>query len=214
MEIIKSFLDLFIHLDRHVVELTAHYGTWIYAIVFAIIFSETGFVVTPFLPGDSLLFVLGALAAQGSLHVGLLLLLLSIAAILGNTANYSIGKLLAAKVLNNERIPFLKQEYLDRTRDFYAKYGAKTIIITRFVPIIRTFAPFLAGVGNMPYGKFISYNIAGGLLWVLVGVLSGFFFGNLPFVSKHFSLVVLGIVVASLVPVVLEFLKHKSIAKS
>lgn len=209
MEIIKSFIDLFLHLDHHMVELTAQYGTWVYAIVFAIILAETGFVVTPFLPGDSLLFVLGALAAKGSLDLGTLLLILSIAAILGDSINYSIGKFLAPKVFNNEKIPFLKQEHLTRTQEFYNKYGSKTIIIARFVPIIRTIAPFLAGVASMPYVKFISFNVIGGLFWVFAGILAGFFFGNLPFVSENFSLVVLAIVVISLVPAVLEFLKHK-----
>lgn len=209
MEAIKSFIDLFVHLDHNVAQLAVHYGQWIYAIVFFIIFAETGFVITPFLPGDSLLFVLGALAAQESLNLGLLLVLLSVAAISGNMVNYSVGRFLSAKVLGDSHIPFIKKKYLARTHTFYEKYGAKTIIITRFVPIVRTFAPFLAGVGSMSYKKFTLYNIAGGLLWVAVGVMSGFFFGNLPFVSEHFSLVVLVIVVLSLVPAVLEFLKHR-----
>ena len=209
METIKSFIDVFVHLDHHMAAMAAQYGAWVYALVFAIIFSETGFVVTPFLPGDSLLFVLGALAAQGSLRLDVLLLLLSIAAISGNMVNYTIGRILAPRVFNNQRLRFLKPEYLTRTHNFYEKYGAKTIIITRFVPLIRTFAPFMAGVGNMSYGKFTAYNVAGGLLWVAVGVLSGFFFGNLPFVSGHFSLVVLMIVVISLLPAVYEFLKHR-----
>lgn len=207
MEIIKSFVDLFVHLDHHMAEMVAQYGQWVYGIVFLIIFSETGFVVTPFLPGDSLLFVLGALAAQGSLNLGLLLLLTSAAAVLGNMTNYQIGRMLAPRMFNNENIPFLKKEYLDKTHQYFEKYGAKTIIITRFVPIVRTFAPFLAGVGNMPYGEFSLFNIVGGIFWVLVGALSGYFFGNLPFVSKHFSLVVLAIVVISLIPAVWEFLK-------
>ena len=214
MELIKSFIDIFVHLDHHVAELAVHYGVWIYGILFAIIFSETGFVVTPFLPGDSLLFVLGALAAKGSLRLDVLLLLLSSAAILGNMVNYSIGRLLAAKILNNERVPFIKQEYITRTQDFYVKYGAKTIILTRFVPIIRTFAPLLAGVGGMSYRTFTTYNIAGGLLWVLVGLFAGYFFGNLRFVSEHFSLVVLGIVVISLIPALLEYFNHRSAKKS
>jgi len=209
VEVIKSFIDLFVHLDHNVAQLAVHYGQWIYAIVFFIIFAETGFVITPFLPGDSLLFVLGALAAQESLNLGLLLVLLSIAAISGNMVNYSVGRFLSAKVLSDSHIPFIKKKYLTRTHTFYEKYGAKTIIITRFVPLVRTFAPFLAGVGSMSYKKFTLYNIAGGLLWVAVGVMSGFFFGNLPFVSEHFSLVVLVIVVLSLVPAVLEFLKHR-----
>lgn len=209
MEMIKSALDLFIHLDHHVGQLAAQYGAWIYAIVFAIIFAETGFVVTPFLPGDSLLFVLGALAAKGSLRLDLLLPLLSIAAIAGDMVNYKIGRMMADKVLNNERLPFIKPEYLARTQEFYAKYGAKTIIIARFVPLVRTFAPFLAGVGKMPYKTFLLYNVTGGLFWVFAGTFAGYFFGNLPFVSENFSLVVLAIVVISLIPAVLEFLKHK-----
>ena len=209
MDIIKQCLDLFVHLDHHVAGLAAQYGAWIYGIVFGIIFSETGLVVAPFLPGDSLLFVLGALAAKGSLRLDALLFLLSAAAVLGNMVNYSAGRVLAPKIFNNEHVPFLKKEHLQRTRDFYEKYGAKTIIITRFVPIVRTFAPFLAGVGGMAYGKFTVYNLAGGILWVLVGVLSGFFFGNLAFVSEHFSMVVLAIVVISLIPAVWEYLKHK-----
>ena len=165
--------------------------------------------MTPFLPGDSLLFVLGALAAQGSFSLILLLVSLSIAAILGNVANYAIGQWLAPKIFNNEKIPLLNKEHLKRTEGFYAKYGAKTIIITRFVPIVRTIAPFLAGVGHMPYAKFFAYNVGGGLLWVLVGIFSGYFFGNLPFVQKNFSLVVLAIVVISLIPAVIEYLKHR-----
>ena len=209
MDMIKNFIDLFLHLDHHIAAIVAAYGLWTYAILFLIIFCETGLVVTPFLPGDSLLFVLGALTATGTLDLGAILVLLSAAAILGNMANYAIGGLLANRILNNQKIPFIKQEHIQRTHDFYAKYGAKTLVITRFVPIIRTFAPFLAGVGKMPYSQFTKYNVAGGGVWVLVGVLSGYFFGNLPFVQKNFSLVVLAIVVISLIPAVLEFLKHK-----
>ncbi len=213
MEILKSGIDLFVHLDHHVAQLAAQYGTWIYALVFGIVFAETAFVVTPFLPGDSLLFVLGALAAKGSLRLEALIVLLSVAAILGDSVNYAIGRALGPKLFRNERIPFLNPEYLKRTEKFYERYGAKTIILARFVPIVRTFAPFLAGAGTMNYGKFAFYNVAGGLLWVFVGILAGFFFGNLPFVSEHFSLVVLAIVVMSLIPVGLEYLKHKRHAK-
>jgi len=209
MEIIHHLADFFIHLDTHIASISAQYGAWTYLIVFVIIFCETGLVVTPFLPGDSLLFVLGAMAAVGDLQLTALILLLSIAAIGGNVLNYTIGVFLSNKVLTNQTIPFVKQEYINRTHEFFEKYGAKTIIITRFVPIIRTFAPFLAGVGSMPYRQFTIYNIIGGTAWVLVGTLSGFFFGNLPFVRKNFSLVVLAIVVISLIPAFLEFLKHK-----
>ncbi len=186
MELLKSFIDLFVHLDHHMDTLVGQFGPSIYVILFLIIFCETGLVVTPFLPGDSLLFVLGALAAQGTLQLGLLLILLSIAAISGNMVNYTIGRALASRILGNQKIPFIKQAHIKRTQEFYEKYGAKTIIITRFVPIVRTFAPFMAGVGSMPYGRFTTYNIFGGGLWVLVGVLSGFFFGNLPFVKRIF----------------------------
>ncbi len=209
MEIIKSCIDLFLHLDVHMAEIIGQYGSWVYALVFVIIFAETGFIVTPFLPGDSLLFVLGAFAAKGALNLNILIPLLSIAAIAGDMINYSVGRFLAPKIFNNEKIRFLKQEHLQKTQDFYKKYGAKTIILARFIPIIRTFAPFLAGVGSMPYPKFLFFNISGGLLWVFAGVLSGFFFGNLPFVSEHFSLVVLAIVVISLIPAVWEYIKHK-----
>jgi membrane-associated protein len=189
--------------------ITAHYGAWTYVIVFVIIFCETGLVITPFLPGDSLLFVLGALASVGNLQLSTLLLLLSIAAIGGNMLNYTIGVFLSKRVINHQAIPFVKQAYIERTREFFEKYGAKTIVITRFIPIIRTFAPFMAGVGSMPYGRFTLYNLVGGTAWVLVGVLSGFYFGDLPFVRTNFSLVILAIVFVSLIPAILEFIKHQ-----
>lgn len=209
MEIIKSFVDLFLHLDSHMAQMVAQYGQWIYAIVFAVVFCETGLVITPFLPGDSLLFVLGALAAQGSLELKFLIPLLIVAAIAGDALNYQIGRRLASSVLENKKLPFIKKEYLDRTREYFEKYGTKTIIIARFIPIVRTFAPFMAGVGKMPYTTFTLFNVAGGIFWVLAGVFAGFFFGNLPFVSEHFSLVVLAIVAISLIPAVLEFMKHR-----
>jgi membrane-associated protein len=213
MEMIHHFADFFIHLDTHIASISAHYGPWTYLIVFVIIFCETGLVVTPFLPGDSLLFVLGAMAALGDLQLIPLILGLSIAAISGNMVNYTIGLFLSKRVLNDQAIPFVKQAYVDRTREFFEKYGAKTIIITRFVPIIRTFAPFMAGVGSMPYSRFTIYNIVGGGAWVLVGVFSGFFFGNLPFVRKNFSLVILVIVFISLIPAFLEYIKHQQMKK-
>jgi membrane-associated protein len=209
MEILHHLADLFIHLDSHIAAMSSHYGAWTYGIVFIIIFCETGLVVTPFLPGDSLLFVLGALAAVGDLQLAPLIIFLSLAAVGGNMLNYTIGVFLSNKVLDHQAIPFVKQEYIQRTHEFFEKYGAKTIIITRFVPIIRTFAPFLAGVGGMSYRRFTVYNIVGGTGWVLVGVLSGFFFGNLPLVRKNFSLVILAIVVISLIPAFLEYLNHK-----
>lgn len=209
MEFIHHCLDFFIHLDHHMASISAHYGALTYLILFLIIFCETGLVVTPFLPGDSLLFVLGAMAALGDLQLPALIVILSIAAISGNMLNYSIGLFLSKQVINKQAIPFVKQAYIDRTHEYFEKYGAKTIIITRFIPLIRTFAPFMAGVGSMPYGRFITYNIVGGTAWVLVGIFSGYFFGNLPFVQKNFSLVILGIVVISLIPAVIEYLKHK-----
>jgi len=204
-----SLTDFFIHLDRHMADISSHYGPWTYLILFVIIFAETGLVVTPFLPGDSLLFVLGAMAAMGDLKLLWLILLLSFAAVGGNMLNYSIGRLLSDRVTRNHALPFIKQAYINRTHEFFEKYGAKTIIITRFVPIIRTFAPFMAGVGSMPYGKFTLYNLVGGVAWILVGLLSGFFLGHLPFVQKNFSAVILGIVFVSLVPAVFEYFKHK-----
>ena len=210
MSILHQFIDLFVHLDRHMSSISSHYGAWTYLILFVIIFCETGLVVTPYLPGDSLLFVLGAMSAMGDLQLVVLILILSIAAVGGNLVNYTIGSLLSKRMVNSYAIPFIKQAHIKRTHEFFEKYGAKTIIITRFVPIIRTFAPFMAGIGSMPYGQFTVYNIVGGTAWVLVGLLSGFFFGNLPFVRDHFTLVILAIVFISLIPAVLEFLKHKN----
>jgi len=194
--------------------ISAQYGAWTYLIVFVIIFCETGLVVTPFLPGDSLLFVLGAMAAMGDLQLPLLVLGLALAAISGNMANYSVGMFLSNRVTSGQKIPFVKQAYIDRTKEFFEDYGAQTIIITRFVPIIRTFAPFMAGVGRMPYGQFTVYNLIGGTAWVLVGVLAGYFFGNLPFVRKNFSLVILAIVFISLIPAAWEYIKHKRSSSS
>ena len=209
MEMLHPFIDFFIHLDRHVGDISAHYGLWTYLILFLIIFCETGLVVTPFLPGDSLLFVLGAMAAMGDLQLAVLILSLSVAAVSGNILNYSIGALLSTRVMSRQSIPFVKQAYITRTHEFFEKYGAKTIVITRFIPIVRTFAPFMEGVGSMPYGQFTIYNLVGGTAWVLIGILSGFFFGNLPFVRHNFSSVILAIVVISLLPAVAEYLKHK-----
>ncbi len=209
MEILINFIDIFVHLDHHMNLIIEKYGTGTYLIVFLIIFCETGLVVTPFLPGDSLLFVLGALAAGGPLKIDFLIILLASAAILGNTVNYWIGCLFAPRIFRNENIRFLKKEYLERTHRFFEKYGGKTIIITRFLPIIRTFAPFLAGVGSMTYWKFLIYNILGGVLWVTSFVLGGYYFGNMPAVKKNFSFVVLAIIVISVIPAVIEFVKAR-----
>lgn len=209
MEFIHQFIDLFLHLDHHIGELIAHYQHFTYVILFIIIFCETGLVITPFLPGDSLLFILGAFAARGDLNGLLLFALLTVAAILGDTVNYGVGSMLRNRVLNKQRIPLIKQHHLDKTAAFFAKYGNKTIVLARFVPLVRTFAPFMAGVGTMSYGTFITYNIIGAVVWVAIGLGAGYLFGNLPWVEKNFSLVVLGVVVLSIVPIVLEFLKDK-----
>mgnify|MGYP001612784059 FL=1 len=204
-----GFIDLFLHLDDHLNTLVQTCGPWAYLILFLIVFCETGLVFTPFLPGDSLLFAVGALAGLGILDIQGILILLSAAAVLGDSANYWIGHALAPKVFQHQKIPFLKQEYLERTEKFFEKYGGKTIIIARFVPIIRTFAPFLAGVGAMRYRRFLLYNVVGGLLWVFLLTLAGYYFGALEFVKENFSLVILGIIVVSTLPGAIEFLRHR-----
>jgi membrane-associated protein len=208
METINSFFDFFLHLDKHLFNIVNDYRNWTYIILFCIIFCETGLVVTPFLPGDSLLFTAGAIAAIGLLNIWILVGLLCIAAFLGDSVNYSIGKFFGRKVFERE-YRLIKREYLLRTHDFYEKHGGKTIIIARFVPIIRTFAPFIAGVGTMNYFRFITFNIIGGILWVCICSLGGYFFGNLPFVKNNFSVVVLTIIFISLLPMIIEYLKYK-----
>ncbi len=208
MELLKKFIDLFLHLDKHLNEIISTYGTGTYIILFIILFCETGLVITPFLPGDSLLFAAGAFSALGSLDVVTLLVLLIIAAIVGDAINYKIGKTLGPKVLSGN-YRFLKKEYLDRTQKFYEKYGGKTIIFARFVPIVRTFAPFLAGVGKMSYARFASFNIIGGILWVCCFVLAGYFFGNMEIVKKNFTLVIMAIIVISVMPAVFEAYRAK-----
>jgi len=208
MEFIQNLVDLFLHLDKHLNELILQYGAVTYLILFLVIFAETGFVFTPFLPGDSLLFAAGTFAAIGSFDVNILFLLLTIAAILGDTVNYWIGHFLGVKLF--EKYPrILKKEYLDRTHQFYEKHGGKTIIIARFIPIIRTFAPFVAGVGKMSYSKFILYNIVGGVLWCAIFIYGGYFFGNLSFVKNNFSIVIVTIIFISILPGIIEYLRHK-----
>jgi len=209
MEFIKGVIDFILHLDAHLSELIQSYGAWTYGILFAIIFCETGLVVTPFLPGDSLIFAAGAFAARGDLNVVLVFVLLSAAAVIGDTVNYWIGKIIGPKVFNKEKSRIFKKAYLDRTHAFYEKYGAETIIIARFVPIVRTFAPFVAGIGRMSYLKFISYNVIGGIGWVALFTFGGYFFGNIPFVRKNFSLVIIAIIIISLIPAVVEVLRHR-----
>jgi len=208
MEIANSFFELFLNLDKHLFSLVSEYKNWTYLILFCIIFCETGLVVTPFLPGDSLLFAAGAMSALVVLNIWILIVLLCIAAILGDSANYSIGKFLGQKVFERD-YRLIKKEYLYRTHEFFEKHGRKTIIIARFVPIIRTFAPFIAGVGSMNYLNFISFNVIGGILWVFICSFGGYFFGNLPFVKSNFSVVVLAIILISLLPMVVEYIKYK-----
>lgn len=209
MEPIQTLIDLFLRLDRHLTWVFENYGLWTYLILFLIIFCETGLVVTPFLPGDSLLFGVGALAAGSSLNVGWLFILLSIAAIVGDAVNYWIGYKIGSKLLQREDSRFIKKEYIDRTHRFYEKYGGKTIIFARFVPIIRTFAPFVAGIGRMSYWHFAVYNVVGGLVWIISFLYAGHFFGNIPVVKKNFTVVILGIIVVSILPVVIELVRAR-----
>ncbi|MCJ7565758.1 MAG: DedA family protein [Candidatus Aminicenantes bacterium] len=209
MEFLSKIIDFIIHLDTHLSDLIQTYGLWTYLILFVVIFCETGLVVTPFLPGDSLIFAAGTFAARGDLKVGWLFLVLAAAAVIGDTVNYWIGKIIGPKIFHKEKTRFFRKEYLGRTHEFYEKYGAETIIIARFVPIIRTFAPFVAGIGRMSYLKFISYNVIGGVGWVAIFTFGGYFFGNIPFVKNNFSIVIIAIILISLVPAVLEFLKHR-----
>ena len=206
MEQIRFLIDLFLHLDEHLANIINQYGVWTYAILFLIIFMETGFVVTPFLPGDSLLFAAGTFAALGSLNVWLLILLLIVAAIGGDTVNYWIGHYLGDRAYN---IKWIKKEYLDRTHAFFQKHGGKTIFLARFVPIVRTFAPFVAGMGKMSYGYFFSYNVFGGIVWVVLFTLLGYFFGNIPFVKANFEIVIVAIILISVIPAVWEALKAR-----
>ncbi len=209
MEWAKGFIDFFLHLDHHLQAVITSCGVWTYVILFLIVFCETGLVVTPILPGDSLLFAAGAFAAAGSFEIKILLGLLCIAAVLGDTLNYWIGFLLGPKVFHKEDSWFLKKKYLDRTHQFYEKYGAQTIILARFVPIVRTFAPFVAGIGRMKYEKFFTYNVIGGISWILLFVLGGYYFGNLPIVKRNFTLVILVIIFISILPGVIEYLRHR-----
>jgi membrane-associated protein len=211
MEQIRFLIDLFLHLDEHLANIINQYGTWTYAILFLIIFMETGFVVTPFLPGDSLLFAAGTLAPLSGLNIWLIIVLLMIAAIAGDTVNYWIGHYLGERAYN---IKWIKKEYLDRTHAFFQKHGGKTIFLARFVPIVRTFAPFVAGMGKMSYGYFFSYNVFGGIVWVMLFTLLGFFFGNIPFVKANFELVIIAIILISVVPAVWEAWKARQEIKA
>lgn len=209
MEIISNVISFVLHIDKHLGEIISNYGIASYVILFGIIFAETGLVFVPFLPGDSLLFAAGAFAALGSFNIYILLLILLLAAVLGDTANYWIGHFFGQKIIDNPRIPFINQKHIDETQEFYKKHGGKTIFLARFIPIVRTFAPFVAGVGKMDYKKFLEYNMTGGLVWVFGFTLLGFFFGNIPFVKENFSLVVIAIILLSVLPMVYEFVKAK-----
>jgi len=208
--LIAKIIDIALHLDRYLSAIIQQYGAWTYGILFFVVFIETGFVVMPFLPGDSLLFAAGTFAALKALNIYLLLGLMAAAAIIGDTVNYWVGHYLGPKVFHREKSPIFKKEYLDRTHAFFEKYGGKTIIIARFVPIVRSFAPLVAGIGRMSYGKFIAYNVVGGIGWVLLLTGAGYFFGNIPVVKKNFSLVILAIIVISTIPAVTEALRHRS----
>lgn len=214
MEVINNLINIFIHLDEHLIAVTQTYGSFTYFILFLIIFMETGLVITPFLPGDSLLFMAGSLAAGETLHVGWLFGLLVLAAIVGDTINYWIGHYVGPKVFKKEKSRFFKKKHLERTHKFYEKHGGKAIILARFVPIIRTFAPFVAGIGKMSYKHFIAYNIIGGIIWVSLFVLGGYYFGNLPFVKNNFHLVMVAIIFISVLPIIIEYINQRKKALS
>ena len=207
MEMLRQLASMFLHLDEHLREVIDHYGVWTYAILFLIIFCETGLVVTPFLPGDSLLFAAGAFAALGSLDVWLLTVLLIVAAILGDCVNYTCGNYIGPRVFKYQGGWFFRKDHLEKTRLVFEKYGAKAIVMARFLPIIRTFAPFLAGVGDMTYGTFLKYNVIGAVTWVVSFVMGGYLFGNIPLVKKNFTLVILAIIFVSVLPMILEFMR-------
>jgi membrane-associated protein len=210
LEIIRTIIDFILHIDQHLVEIVSNYKTWTYLILFIIIFAETGFVVTPFLPGDSLLFAAGAIIAkpESNLNIVLTCLLLIAAAILGDLVNYHIGKFIGVKAFSG-KYKFLKKEYLQKTQDFYNKHGGKTIIYARFIPIIRTFAPFVAGIGTMSYFRFATYNVVGGIAWVTSFLLLGYFFGGLPVIKDNFTYVILGIILVSVLPPVIEVIRER-----
>ncbi len=215
MDLIRFVVDFILHIDVHLAELVAQYGIWIYAILFLILFCETGLVVTPFLPGDSLLFVAGALAALpgNDLNVHLMVTLLVIAAILGDAVNYTIGRLFGERLFSNPNSKIFRRSYLDKTHAFYARHGGKTIILARFVPIVRTFAPFVAGMGHMSYRHFALYNVSGALLWVLLFSYAGYLFGDLPVVQENLKLLIVAIIIVSILPGVIEVIRHRRAAR-
>jgi membrane-associated protein len=214
VELLASFVDILLHLDRHLQWLVVNYGPWIYAILFLIIFCETGLVVTPFLPGDSLLFVAGALAAGGDMYIHGLFALLALASFSGDNVNYWIGRFIGPRVFTREKSWVFNPAHLERTQRFYRIYGGKTIVIARFVPIVRTFAPFVAGIGRMPYGRFLFYSFAGSVFWIGSLTFAGYYFGNIPVVRENLTLVIIGIVILSIMPGVIEYLRSRSRRKA
>ena len=212
MEFFSFIIDFILHIDQHLTELAAQYGVWIYGILFLIIFCETGLVVMPLLPGDSLLFAAGSIAAIGKMNIHLMVVLLIIAAILGDAVNFVIGKYFGEKLFSNPNSKIFKQSHLQKTQQFYAKHGGKTIILARFIPIVRTFAPFVAGMGHMSYHHFLAYNVIGVVLWVTIFSYLGYFFGNLPIVKDNLSLVLIAIIVLSILPGIIEIIRHKRAA--
>ncbi len=213
MDYIRLAMDIVLHLDKYLDEIIKNYGALTYLLLFVIVFCETGLVVTPFLPGDSLLFAAGVFANKGSLNVAGVIGLLCVAAVLGDTINYAVGHFLGPRIFRGENVRFLNKKHLDRTHEFFERYGPETIIIARFVPIVRTFAPFVAGMGSMSYPKFLTYNVFGGVLWVNLLTLGGYMFANVPVVKNHFSYVVLAIIFISLLPGVYEFMRQRRLAK-
>jgi len=209
MDILSTFLDLILHLDRHLIEIISLHGAWVYAVLFLVIFCETGLVVTPFLPGDSLLFVSGAIAATGAMSPELLVVLLVSASFLGDNTNYWVGRLAGPRIFRSKTSRLLNRDYLDKTHRFYEKHGGKAIILARFFPIIRTFAPFVAGMGSMDYRRFLAFSIGGSLAWVGFFVLGGYFFGNIPFIKQNLTLVMLAIILVSILPGIIGYLRHR-----
>ena len=212
MEFFSFIIDFILHIDQHLTELAAQYGVWIYGILFLIIFCETGLVVMPLLPGDSLLFAAGSIAAIGKMNIHLMVVLLIIAAILGDAVNFMVGKYFGEKLFSNPNSKIFKQSHLQKTQQFYAKHGGKTIILARFIPIVRTFAPFVAGMGHMTYHHFLAYNVIGGVLWVTIFSYLGYFFGNMDIVKDNLSLVLVAIIVLSILPAIIEIIRHKRAA--
>jgi len=211
MDMLRTLVDYVLHVDRHLAELIASFGPWFYVLMFLVIFCETGLVITPFLPGDSLLFALGAFAAMpDGLNLGTLLISLTIAAIIGDSVNYWIGSLLGPRIFRGEKVRFLNPKHLEKTHEFYERYGGKTIILARFVPIVRTFAPFVAGMGRMTYRRFMAFNVIGGIVWISLFLIAGYAFGNVPVIKRNFTLVILGIIVVSIMPAVIEIIRERN----